>query len=110
MLGLVAGGRIQHSRAPRHGLTRNVHVIHREGLLREAPSEFKAAAYNSLSLDATELAKDFVVTAVCENNEPQAIEYRPRQGLPALGVQFHPESFLNDDLSFILRQVLRSHQ
>lgn len=106
MLGLIAGARIQRSCTPRHGLTRDVRVTDKEGLLREAPAEFKAASYNSLSLDVTNLASDFVVSAVCENNEPQVIEYRPQQGIPALAVQFHPESFLNEDLSFIVRSFL----
>lgn len=105
IMGLVAGGSVRRSSAPRHGLTREIRVTERSGLLREAPERFKAASYNSLTLDCSAMMPQFIVSGVCESNEPQIIEYRPKKGLPALGVQFHPESFLNDDLRFLLRAV-----
>ncbi len=108
MLGLMAGGVIQRSSAPRHGLARDVTVTDHVGLFQNAPRQFSVAAYNSLTLAFPQIARDFVISAVCENGEPQAIEYRPQAAFPAFGVQFHPESFLNGDMSFIVRALLQA--
>jgi anthranilate synthase/aminodeoxychorismate synthase-like glutamine amidotransferase len=59
------------------------------GLFRDLPEDFLAGRYHSLA--ATRIPDELEVSATCTDGEVMAVRHR---GLPADGVQFHPESVL----------------
>lgn len=99
ILGTVLGGRIVRSKHPFHGEDRLIQVKDPSGFLCDVPREFRAGVYHSLVVDPAALVPEARVTALDVHGECQVLEYTPLGLAPALGVQFHPESFLSDDLS-----------
>lgn len=94
MLGLIAGGSVVPSSAPRHGACRTLTVAKETRLLSGLSVNKAMAAYNSLVLNHLP-ESDWIVTARCEVGEIQAIEKQGHAWITA-GIQFHPESHLSD--------------
>lgn len=96
ILGSLAGGEVVQSVYPLHGEVRTI-IPNKKGhfLGSRGFHSFQAAAYNSLTVSFKEPMKEnWEVTALCENKDIQVIENWSNPKAPALGVQFHPESFL----------------
>lgn len=91
-LGHVLGGKV--TRAPRivHGKVSTVDHDGK-GLFRGVPKGFSVARYHSLAVQEKGLPKDLVVTARSEDGVVMALRHRR---WPAVGVQFHPESYATD--------------
>ncbi len=105
-LAAVLGGEVV--RAPRlmHGKTSE---IHHDGLgvYRGLPNPFPATRYHSLIVREASLPAELVKTAWTAEDEVMGI--RHRNGL-AEGVQFHPESFLTEAGSALLRNFLEARR
>lgn len=100
------GGTIVESKYPLHGLCRE--IISRDNSYEIGlPRKFKAAAYNSLEV-ASESLEESLCLAKCTQGTIQAVGKYLGSKHPAIGVQFHPESFLTDDLS-AMRDMWLSH-
>lgn len=106
MLGVVLGGVIERSRHAFHGEDRPIFVRDQNGFLKGLPSEFRVGVYHSLIVNPERLNPDAVVSAIDAFGECQVLEYRPAKAWHALGVQFHPESFLTSDVSQIRERWL----
>jgi anthranilate synthase/aminodeoxychorismate synthase-like glutamine amidotransferase len=88
-LATAAGGRVTRAARPMHGKTSLIEH-HGRGLLRAAPSSFRAARYNSLIVERASLPACLEVTATSEgDDEIMALRHR---SLPLESLQFHPES------------------
>ena len=97
---------VQHSRCPQHGKRRKIFQCEQDGLLAELPATFTAAAYNSLAVPRVQtLPPYWSISAVSAEDEIQAIEYRGNP--PVYGVQFHPESFLDQHSLPLLQRWLK---
>lgn len=100
ILGVAAGWGISKASQPFHGTRRAINPVGESFFLGGLPP-FHAATYNSLVLQIPQERAshryEARVTAICEFGEVQAIELMTE--VKAVGVQFHPESFLSDDLS-----------
>jgi anthranilate synthase/aminodeoxychorismate synthase-like glutamine amidotransferase len=97
MLGLALGGQVTKARFPMHGRCRTILTLPNQRPLG-FPKVFSAAAYNSLGVNAASLESRYHL-AHCSQGELQAIGYAIETTAPAIGVQFHPESFLSDNLT-----------
>ncbi len=101
MLGLALGGEVTQAIHPLHGRCRSIRVTANQWSLG-FPATFSAAAYNSLGVKASSIESRYHL-AHCSQGELQAIGFALETVAPALGVQFHPESFLSDDLTPVRR-------
>ncbi len=99
ILGLWDGAVVRRSIAPRHGATRAIMVASDSKIIKQGPLQIQAAAYNSLTVDYQKNRGRMTPTGWCEAGEIQVMEWWPEDGYLAASVQFHPESFLSDDLS-----------
>ncbi|MFK7826749.1 MAG: aminodeoxychorismate/anthranilate synthase component II [Oligoflexales bacterium] len=108
ILGHVLGYKIQKSSNPLHGGKKQIHVEDSSLFLAGLKSPSLVAAYHSLSLTPHDPCLWTRVVAVCAQGEIMAIEYAPPSQIPALGVQFHPESFLSDCMMAIRSNWLAS--
>jgi anthranilate synthase/aminodeoxychorismate synthase-like glutamine amidotransferase len=94
ILGLEAGLEVGGAREPFHGAVRTISLREGSCLAGWMPDCFAAATYNSLALRAAGVLRPhWRIGAYCEHQDIQVLEYNPPHGSPALGVQFHPESF-----------------
>lgn len=95
----VFGGTTSRAPVPVHGKTSQVH--HQgQGIFSGVPSPFAAARYHSLMINP--VSPDLLVTAQV-GDIVMGVEAR---GLPVFGVQFHPESFLTENGSILIRNFL----
>jgi anthranilate synthase/aminodeoxychorismate synthase-like glutamine amidotransferase len=95
ILGAALGGRIVQAQHPFHGSLRSVHVRYHPPGVDFASSKFQATTYNSLVVDRASLEPDWVF-AENSHGEVEGLYWQQRHAWPALGVQFHPESFLSE--------------
>jgi len=97
ILGSIGGFYVTNASHPFHGSTIEI-VVENPGLLFAGmPKRFDAATYNSLILKQNlqrSDPSDWVVNAVDQYGEIQAVTWTKCDAQPAFGVQFHPESFL----------------
>lgn len=99
MLGVLAGGRMVPAATPLHGLTRDLNITCRDGVLRNWPRDaiMRVAAYNSLAVNLVDnLGSEWRVSARSPDGDAQIIEHFRSGASPAVGLQFHPESFLTE--------------
>ena len=100
---------VRHSSCPQHGKRRKIYRCIQDGLLADLPMTFSAAAYNSLAVPRpTSLPPHWHVSAVSAEDELQAIELQGE--VPICGVQFHPESFLDQHSTPLLQRWLKRAQ
>ena len=94
------GGEVGYARELLHGKARP--VLHDgTGLFTGLPAPLEAGRYHSLA--ATRLPGVLEPTAFAEDGEVMAVRHRE---LPAVGVQFHPESVLTPDGPALARNFL----
>ena len=108
ILGQVLGYKIQKSVHPLHGGKKQILIDDNSTMLVGLKSPSSVASYHSLSLIADDPCSKSMVAAVCSRGEIMAIEYTAPDEFPALGVQFHPESFLSDCTMAIRNNWLES--
>jgi len=96
----VCGGEVGNARELVHGKASPVRHDGR-GLFEGLPDPFEAGRYHSLA--ATRLPNVLEPTAFAEDGEVMAVRHRE---LPAVGVQFHPESVLTPDGPALARNFL----
>ncbi len=99
-LALACNGRVERV-APMHGKIASVrHDM--SGLFAGLPSPVAATRYHSLA--ATDLPPTLIANAWSEDGTVMAMRHAEA---PAHGVQFHPESFLTDSGTELLKNFLR---
>ena len=105
ILCLAAGARIVREVAPFHGSARAIDLTDPDNLdlFKGLPRSFEAAVYNSLTVSTGALPAEIDVLAKGRSGEIQAARIRYAEGLPAYGVQFHPESYLSIGIRAALR-------
>ena len=97
MICRLMGGEVVRSAEPLHGLCREI-TCHDSNSKLGFPKKFKAAAYNSLEVQATSIDPSLIY-GYCANGTVQVVATFLDTQWPTIGVQFPPESFLTDDLS-----------
>jgi anthranilate synthase/aminodeoxychorismate synthase-like glutamine amidotransferase len=106
-IGQATGAEIVRAARLMHGKVDRIHH-NGEGLFAGLPNPFEATRYHSLVIRPGTLSDEFEVSAWSEladgGREIMAIRHR-RQ--PLYGVQFHPESFLTEGGTEILRHFLK---
>ncbi|SME87726.1 aminodeoxychorismate/anthranilate synthase component II [Pseudobacteriovorax antillogorgiicola] len=107
ILGAVLGSRTIQAKSPFHGSRRDVHVS-KGSQLFPLGGLLSVATYNSLVLDQSML-KEHWITGVNDWGEVEILEYWD-DDYPAVGVQFHPESFLSEGMEPLLQFWLRQCQ
>ena len=97
---------VRHSRCPQHGRRRTIFRCVQGGLLVDLPMTFTAAAYNSLAVPRPPvLPPHWCASAVSAEDELQALEFQG--AMPICGLQFHPESFLDQYSTPLLQRWLQ---
>ena len=94
------GGTVGQARELVHGKATTIAHDGR-GIFEGLPEDFLAGRYHSLA--ATSVPDVFEVSATAPDGEVMAVRHRE---LPAVGVQFHPESVLTGEGKKILRNFL----
>lgn len=100
-LGVALGAAISRARHPFHGSGQEVRILQESAFINSLSTSFVAAHYNSLVLTRGSLDEALVWAENCEH-EIEGLYWRG-QGHPALGVQYHPESFLSEDQGALRR-------
>ena len=105
-IGQATGGTIVRAHRLMHG---KVDQIYHDGagLFEGLPSPFNATRYHSLVIQPDTLSSDYHVSAWSDapdgTREIMAVRHKR---LPIFGLQFHPESFLTEGGTAILRRFL----
>lgn len=97
------GGRVVQSPRLMHGKTSPVYHDG-QGVYQGLPIPFRAARYHSLIVDEKTLPDCYLASARSDQGELMGIRHKQ---FPAEGVQFHPESFLTEHGTEMLRNFLR---
>lgn len=108
ILAHLAGFGIHRSEYPAHGMTKSIHVIEKNGFFKCMPEVFDAASYHSLiAKNSAFNEKVWKVSLRCSRGEIQGLEScNSSFKHQAIGVQFHPESFLSSSCDLIRDQWL----
>ncbi|RZA22625.1 MAG: aminodeoxychorismate/anthranilate synthase component II, partial [Proteobacteria bacterium] len=93
-LGHVLGGKITKAQIPFHGSTQLVHTTGKNDFIHRFSTSFRVAHYNSLVVERGTVPNDWI-WALSEAGEIEGISWNEGQW-PAIGVQYHPESFLSE--------------
>ncbi len=102
-IGQIFGSKIVHAKRILHGKTSE--IFHQEtGLFKGLSQPFKAARYHSLILD--KVPTNFTLTAWTKENEIMAIQH---DKYPLYGLQFHPESFLTEEGTMLMKNFLNKN-
>ena len=102
-MAVAYGGIVGPGREPVHGKVSGI-VHDGKGIFSDLPKRIMVGRYHSLHVK--EVPPCMKVTARCDNGIPMAIQHR---WLRMVGVQFHPDSFLSDDGSAILKHVIQGN-
>lgn len=105
-MGQAFGGTIVRAERLMHGKTDEIHHDGK-GLFEGMPNPFIATRYHSLVIKPDTLPEGFEVAAwsVMPNGEKEIMSIR-HKSLPLLGLQFHPESFLSETGTDMLKRFL----
>ncbi|MBI1248778.1 anthranilate/aminodeoxychorismate synthase component II [bacterium] len=105
-MGQAFGGKIVRAERLMHGKTDKIYHDSR-GLFEGMPNPFIATRYHSLVIQPDTLPDQFEVAAwsIMPNGEKEIMSIRHKT-LPLLGLQFHPESFLSETGTDMLRRFL----
>lgn len=100
------GGEVVRADRLMHGKTDQIHHDGR-GLYEGLPNPFTATRYHSLIVRPGTLPQEFEVSAWCDGptgeHEIMAVRHRD---LPLFGMQFHPESFLTEPGTELLKRFI----
>ncbi len=99
-IGAVYGAKVVPAKQLVHGKTSLIRHT-KNGLFRGIKNPLKVARYHSLALQS--VPKDFSLTAWTEDDEIMAIENKK---LKLYGVQFHPESFMSEQGTELMRNFI----
>jgi len=104
-LGQLCGMTLIRCRVPRHG---RAFTVRHDGLgvFAGVPDETRAARYHSLVLDPATLSDDVVATAWTNDAGERLLMGIRHRRFPAESVQFHPESFMSEHGTTMLRNFL----
>ncbi len=98
----VFGGRTVRAPEPVHG--KKSSLIHNgEGLFKNIPSPFSAARYHSLIIERR--SEELAETSRTSDGIVMSIQHKD---FPLFGVQFHPESFMTEYGSEMIKEFLFS--
>jgi anthranilate synthase/aminodeoxychorismate synthase-like glutamine amidotransferase len=107
-IGQAFGAKIVRAARPMHGKTDKIHHDNRD-LYEGLENPFVATRYHSLVIEPDTLPDEFAVCAWSQTagggREIMGIRHRR---CPLFGVQFHPESFLTDCGTTILKRFLET--
>ncbi|MBA2117489.1 anthranilate synthase component II [Bremerella alba] len=105
-MGQAFGATIVRAERLMHGKTDEIHHDGK-GLFEGMPNPFIATRYHSLVIQPDTLPEGFEVAAwsVMPNGEQEIMSIRHKT-LPLLGLQFHPESFLSETGTDMLKRFL----
>ena len=105
-MGQAFGGTIVRAERLMHGKTDEIYHDG-QGLFEGMPNPFIATRYHSLVIKPDTLPEDFEVAAwsVMPDGEKEIMSIR-HKSLPLLGLQFHPESFLSETGTDMLKRFL----
>jgi anthranilate synthase component II len=98
----VFGGRTIRAPLPMHGKTSEI-VHSNEGVFRGLPSPFTVARYHSLMIEPAP-GSPLILTASTKDGVIMGISH-PR--FPLHGIQFHPESFMTEEGTWIIKNFLK---
>lgn len=99
-IGQLFGVKIIHAKEVIHGKTSQ--ITHCEqGMFRDVKNPFFAARYHSLALE--EVPEKFDLHAWTDDKEIMAIKHKE---YPLYGIQFHPESFMTDEGSVLMKNFI----
>ena len=105
-IGQATGGKIVRARNLMHGKTDEIHHIG-TGLFAGIASPMIATRYHSLVIQPDTLNSDFEMTGWANDSRGQkeimAVQHRTQQ---VFGLQFHPESFLTEHGTTLLKNFL----
>jgi anthranilate synthase/aminodeoxychorismate synthase-like glutamine amidotransferase len=101
VLGTIAGLSTVRARKPCHGATRRITAFENSKIFEGLPRSFEAACYNSLTLSGTPKSTSIKLIAKDDTDEIQGLALELESDYTAFGVQFHPESFMGDELTAI---------
>lgn len=100
-LGLALGGRIVRAQSPFHGSVQNIKIVRKNSLINNLSTALRGTQYNSLVVERGSIPEEWV-WALNEEGEIEGFTWDPGGLLqPALAIQFHPESFLSENVEFI---------
>jgi len=106
-IGQAMGGTIVSAKKLMHGKTDKIYHD-QQGLFEGLPNPMTATRYHSLVIKRDTLSDEFSVTAWTDkktsDHEIMGIAHRSH---PTFGVQFHPESFLTESGSELLKNFIR---
>jgi len=95
LLGHFAGADIAPAEAALHGACRDISHHAKEKIFSSLPATVQMAAYNSLAVKTLPAKSPWRVIAWSAGGEIEGIAAEPAPLCPAIGLQFHPESFLS---------------
>lgn len=103
-IGVAFGGKVVHAPVLMHGRTSRIRH-NGDALFAGVSNPFTATRYHSLVVSRDGLPADLEVTAESDDGVVMAMRHR---SMPAVGVQFHPESILTDEGARIVRNWLET--
>jgi para-aminobenzoate synthetase component 2 len=101
-IGHALGARIVRAGRIMHGKTSLIHHDGR-GVYRGLSNPFEATRYHSLVIEPGTLPEELEVVAWTDQNEIMGVRHKR---YPLEGVQFHPESFLTDEGTKLLKNFV----
>ena len=102
ILAYSAGASIRQSVCSFHGSRRLVRISPHP-VTRWLPERVRVATYNSLCVDPETLPLDCEVLGVNSAGEPEIVYWQKWLAAPVLGIQFHPESYMSEYRSQLLK-------
>lgn len=88
-----------------HGIASETKVIKKDILFDKLPSVFQAGRYHSWIVNASEIKKEFNITAIDAAGNCMAMRHKQYD---LCGVQFHPESILTEHGEQLLSNWLKN--
>ncbi len=98
----IYGGKVIRAKRLLHGKSSTIYHDN-GGLFSNLPPSFNAVRYHSLIVSTEEFPTDLKVTAETESNEIMALMHKKYH---IYGLQFHPESVMNEHGKQILKSFL----